>query len=99
MSQMREFFENLQLNFYLPKLNVVQPFLESVGKNKNLPDSHSSVEFLPGLSKFSHKCNLEFLLFISFSRDKLKASHPSRRTCLDDGCFGKVSKLTIGHQS
>lgn len=84
---MREFFENLQLNFYLPKLNVVQYFLDSVDKTKSQMNSASSPEILEGLAKFSQKCIIAFIfIFTSFSRRKLKTINFTRRAGMD-GCY------------
>ena len=54
---MREFFENLQLSFYLPKLNVIQHYLDSTIKTRLSSNVLASAEYLDGLAKFAEKCN------------------------------------------
>lgn len=54
---MREFFENLQLSFYLPKLNAIQNYLDNIIKTRLASNLLSSAEYLDGLTKFAEKCN------------------------------------------
>ena len=60
---MREFFESLDINFYVPKLNVIQHFLNNVDKEKTSTATASSAQYLEGISKFTEKCNL-FVIWI-----------------------------------
>lgn len=56
---MRPFFENFGLNFYIPKLNVIQNFLKDHQIPSNLTHKNIEAEYLQGLSKLANHCNIK----------------------------------------
>lgn len=57
---MRELFENLSLDFYLPKLNFIQKIL------KDIDQSATQAKHFNGLCDLSENCNFQLYFLYKF---------------------------------
>jgi len=63
---MRELFENLSLDFYLPKLNYIQRILKDIDQSATQNNAHSSVKHFNGLCNLSENCNFQLYFLYKF---------------------------------
>ena len=54
---MRELFENLSLDFYLPKLNHIHKIFKDIDQNATQNNAHPTLKHLNGLCNLSENCN------------------------------------------